>query len=180
MKGWIAQGLLRLAFKLDRDLAEEQAIVWVQNREFRLAYERLMRKISAMPINIARDPGDVSQPKGEGVVMDGLRSEDGETIYFWPYCQKCFEPYSFDDDGPWASCACGTGEWGYPRPAPWIPDPHKTQRIVDVATNVRDNLAKAPLERIPATGKPGETFRFSEASYYASRAYAELDGVLKS
>lgn len=46
-------------------------------------------------------------------------------IHYWPYCQTCERPFSFDEDEPFAHCACGTTEWGYPRPAPYIRDPNR-------------------------------------------------------
>jgi hypothetical protein len=52
-------------------------------------------------------------------------SEDGKTIYYWPYCSTCHQPYDFDDEGPFAYCECGTSEWGYPRPAEWIGHPRR-------------------------------------------------------
>jgi hypothetical protein len=56
--------------------------------------------------------------------LAGFMSDDGKTIYFWPYCSKCNQPFSFDPDEPFAFCDCGTSEWGNPRPATWIPDPN--------------------------------------------------------
>jgi hypothetical protein len=44
-------------------------------------------------------------------------------LHYWPYCGKCHEPFDFDKDAPFASCKCGTGEWGNPRPAAWVHDP---------------------------------------------------------
>jgi hypothetical protein len=52
-----------------------------------------------------------------------LCSEDNKTIFAWPYCQTCHQPYSFEPEEPFAYCDCGTSEWGSPRPASWIPDP---------------------------------------------------------
>jgi hypothetical protein len=53
-------------------------------------------------------------------------------------------------------------------------------KLLETVTNVRDNLAKVPLSIIPSTGAPGTAFKMSEASAYATRAYVELDGVLKT
>jgi hypothetical protein len=111
--------------------------------------------------------------------MDSFTSEDGNTIYYWPYCPDCKQPYSFDPEEPFAFCDCGTSEWGNPRPAEWIPDPNYAKRVVDVATAVRDNPAKVPIEHVPSSGRPGSHFQQSVASAYASRAFIELDGALK-
>lgn len=54
MRSWIARHLLQLAYRLDREVAEDHAARWLEAREFRLAYEQLMRKIAAVPMNIAR------------------------------------------------------------------------------------------------------------------------------
>ena len=52
-------------------------------------------------------------------------SEDGKTMYYWPYCRTCRQPFDFDPEEPFADCKCGVTEWGYPRPAEWIPQPSK-------------------------------------------------------
>jgi hypothetical protein len=62
-----------------------------------------------------------------------FRSEDGSTIYYWPYCPHCHEPFSFDDEAPFAYCGCGTSEWGNPRPASWIPDPNTGLELLKAA-----------------------------------------------
>lgn len=46
-------------------------------------------------------------------------------IPYWPYCPDCKEPMDFDKEEPLAYCACGPTEWGYPRPASWVPNPTK-------------------------------------------------------
>lgn len=59
--------------------------------------------------------------------MDGIwwPVTDKREIPFWPYCQTCETPYDFSPDEPFASCKCGTCEWGYPRPAAFVKDPSK-------------------------------------------------------
>lgn len=70
-----------------------------------------------------RTVGAVHGKPAVTVHHESFTSEDNKTIYYWPYCSTCQQPYSFDDEEPFAYCACGTSEWAYPRPAEWIPDP---------------------------------------------------------
>lgn len=48
-----------------------------------------------------------------------------KTIPYWPYCEECKVPYDFDEEEPFAYCNCGTSEWGYPRPAPYVKHPDR-------------------------------------------------------
>jgi hypothetical protein len=51
-------------------------------------------------------------------------SDDGKVMYYWPYCSKCKRPFRFEKEEPFAWCECpGASEWGYPRPAEWVPEP---------------------------------------------------------
>lgn len=47
-----------------------------------------------------------------------------KTIPYWPYCEECETPYDFDEEEPFAYCNCGTSEWSYPRPAPYVKHPN--------------------------------------------------------
>jgi len=44
----------------------------------------------------------------------------------WPYCTECKAPYTFDSEGPFAYCQCGTAEW-YSRPAAYVLDPNSVK-----------------------------------------------------
>lgn len=44
-------------------------------------------------------------------------------IPYWPYCPMCEQPFDFGREEPFAQCNCGTREWGYPRPAPYVMNP---------------------------------------------------------
>lgn len=83
-------------------------------------------------------------------------SEDGKTIFYWPYCRICHQPYSFSDDEPIATCECGSGEWGYPRPAEWISDPADLLQSVKEYIAAADKWAASPnaLEVLLPLGLP--------------------------
>lgn len=49
--------------------------------------------------------------------------QEGNTLFCWPWCKECKQPFSFDAEEPFAYCGCGTTEWGHPRPAPWMTPP---------------------------------------------------------
>ncbi len=51
------------------------------------------------------------------------QEDQKKTIPYWQYCEKCEKPFDFDKEEPFAYCGCGTTEWGYPRPAPYVKDP---------------------------------------------------------
>jgi hypothetical protein len=84
------------------------------------------------------------------VAQAHFTSEDGKTIYYWPYCPTCKQPYSFDDEEPLANCDCGTSEWGYPRPAEWIPDPNN-KLDAEYAFAYRELLRRGEIPE----GRPG-------------------------
>lgn len=50
-------------------------------------------------------------------------AEPVKEVAYWPWCEKCHKPFDFDQEGPFAYCGCGTTEWGYPRPFPWVEKP---------------------------------------------------------
>lgn len=74
--------------------------------------------------------------KGVTVYVDGSREaqvlsssekpkpEPRKELSHWPYCEECKEPYTFDSNEPFAYCNCGTTEWGDPRPAKYVANPH--------------------------------------------------------
>jgi hypothetical protein len=73
---------------------------------------------------------------GEDAVMADLVEKgliEPPTLSYWPYCERCHEPFDFDEDQPFGHCKCGTTEWGHPRPAKWVPNPWVQGEIVKVA-----------------------------------------------
>ena len=54
MKTWLACLLLRWAYRLDRNLCEATAMDWMDAREYRLAYNALIRRIGLATENVVR------------------------------------------------------------------------------------------------------------------------------
>lgn len=74
--------------------------------------------------------GDTSRPKSKGAGKgDKYRPVDKEvydreyerifSMKDWPRCEQCGEEFVFEEEEPFAHCACGTTEWGHGRPANW-------------------------------------------------------------
>lgn len=63
-------------------------------------------------------------------------------IPYWPYCKDCHSPYQFSKEEPIAHCKCGQGEWGYPRPYSWVPNPLDVEeRMFKIESILRDMIA---------------------------------------
>lgn len=89
-------------------------------------------------------------------------NEDGrQVLTYWPHCHVCKSPFQFDPEGPFASCGCGTTEWGDPRPASWVKPPlddvtaHMANRwkwtedfLVEYLQCWRDEGVPAPLNEL--------------------------------
>lgn len=87
--------------------------------------------------------------------------EGQKEIPYWPYCETCHEPFDFSPDEPFATCNCGTTEWGYPRPYAWVPNPHldsmdQVSKVIHDWANrtfpgrhPKSSLSKLVMEEIP-------------------------------
>lgn len=101
-----------------------------------------------------------------------------KVINFWPYCPKCREPFVFATDEPFAFCRCGTTEWGYPRPAEWIPDPRKITELCKKAADHLEEHYRTPRELIAELRRVGSTPH--EAGFDVQKAIARFNaGIAK-
>jgi hypothetical protein len=98
--------------------------VMIARRSLNAMYLELPQQVAESHASIVEEAFRYLQTRNLG---EGFLSSDGQTIYGWPYCTTCETPFRFDSIEPLAFCDCGTTEWGYPRPAEWVPNPNEDQ-----------------------------------------------------